>query len=70
MQTTFWPVIWQVKSVEVAGSKVEMVFAWEVQGTAAQSKLTGTWTANALEGKYESTTQEGAASGTWKVTRN
>lgn len=59
----------KLKSIEVAGAKLEMVFAWEVQGTAAQSKLSGTWAGDVLEGKYESTTHEGAASGTWKVTR-
>ena len=60
----------KLKSVEVMGTKLEMVFAWEVQGTAAQSKLSGEWTGDVLEGKYESTTHEGAATGTWKVTRN
>jgi hypothetical protein len=60
----------KMKSVEIDGSKVEMVFAWEVQGTAAQSKLSGEWTGEALEGKYENTSQEGPASGTWKLTKS
>ena len=30
----------KLKSMEVTGAKLEMVFAWEVQGVAAQSKLT------------------------------
>ena len=59
----------KMKSVQVEGSKVEMVFAWEVQGTVASSKLNGDWSGDKLEGKYESTSAEGAASGTWSVTR-
>jgi len=60
----------KLKSIEVAGSKLEMVITWEVQGVAAQSKLSGEWTGEVLAGKYESTTHEGAAHGTWKVTRS
>ena len=59
----------KMKSVQVDGSKVEMVFGWEVQGTAAQSKLNGDWTGDKLVGRYESTSAEGAAQGTWTVTR-
>ena len=59
----------KLKSMEVTGAKLEMVFAWEVQGVAAQSKLSGESAGDVLEGKYESTTHEGAAHGTWKVTR-
>jgi hypothetical protein len=58
-----------MKSVKVEGPKVEMAFAWVVQGTAAQSQLTGKWSGSSLEGTYENTSQEGPASGTWKVTR-
>ncbi len=58
-----------MKSIQVEGTKLEMVFGWVVQGSAAQSTLTGELTADVLEGKYDSTSQEGAASGTWKVTR-
>lgn len=60
----------KLKSIEVTGAKLEMTFAWEVQGVAAQSKLTGEAAGDVLEGKYESTTHEGAAHGTWKVTRS
>jgi hypothetical protein len=57
------------KSVAVEGSKVEAVFAWDVQGASASSKLTGELKDNRLEGTYDSTTTDGAAKGKWKVTR-
>jgi hypothetical protein len=57
------------KSVQIEGSKLTAVFAWEIQGTAAASKLMGELKADQLEGIYESTTTEGAAKGKWKVAR-
>ena len=57
------------KTIEIDGSKLTTVFAWEVQGTAASSKLTGELKGDQLEGTYESTTREGAAKGKWKVAR-
>jgi len=57
------------KTIEIDGSKLTTVFAWDVQGTAASSKLTGELKGDQLEGTYESTTTEGAAKGKWKVTR-
>lgn len=57
------------KSVKVDGVKVELVFAWQVQGTSAASTLKGELQGDKLEGTYESTTAEGAATGTWKTTR-
>lgn len=58
-----------IKSVRVDGNKVEAVFAWEVEGTAATTKLTGELKDDQLEGSYESTTGEGAATGKWKAVR-
>jgi hypothetical protein len=57
------------KTVEIDGGKLTTVFAWEVQGTAASSKLVGELKGDQLEGTYESTTTEGAAKGKWKVAR-
>ena len=57
------------KSVQIEGSKLTAVFAWEIQGTAAASKLMGELKADQLEGIYESTTTEGAAKGKWKEAR-
>jgi uncharacterized protein involved in outer membrane biogenesis len=57
------------KSLRVDGDKIEVVFAWEVQGTAASSTLKGKRNGDELEGTYDSTTAERAAAGTWKVTR-
>lgn len=58
-----------IKSVRVDGNKVEAVFAWEVEGTAASTKLVGELKGDQLEGTYDSTTAEGAAAGKWKATR-
>jgi len=57
------------KSVRFEGNKLETEFAWDVQGTAASSKLTGVLTGDRLEGTYDSTTSEGAGKGKWNVTR-
>ena len=57
------------KSVAVEGSKVEAVFAWDVQGASASSKLMGELKDHRLEGTYDSTTTDGAAKGKWKVMR-
>ncbi len=57
------------KTLRVDGGKIETVFAWEVQGTAASSKLIGELKGDRLEGTYESTTTEGAAKGKWHVSR-
>jgi hypothetical protein len=57
------------KSVVVDGSKLEAVFAWDVQGASASSKLTGELKDDRLEGTYDSTTTDGAAKGKWKVKR-
>jgi hypothetical protein len=59
----------KMKSVKVEGGKIEIVFGWDVQGTSAQSTLQGEWKGNVLGGKYDSTSAEGAAAGTWTVTR-
>jgi hypothetical protein len=59
----------KTKTLRVEGGKIETVFAWEIQGTAASSKLIGELKGDRLEGTYESTTTEGAAKGKWHVTR-
>lgn len=57
------------KSLKIDGSKVQLVIGWEVDGTAASSQLKGELKDDVLEGTYDSTTNEGAAKGTWKATR-
>lgn len=57
------------KSLKIEGKKLEAVFAWDVQGTSASSKLVGELKGDRLEGVYESTTAEGAGKGKWQVTR-
>ena len=59
----------KTQSVQISGNKVEVVITWEIQGTAAASKLMGELKTDQLEGIYESTTTEGAAKGKWKVAR-
>ena len=58
-----------VNSVHVDGSKVEVVFTYEIDGTVASTKLVGEMAGNQLGGSYDSNTGGGGAAGTWKVTR-
>jgi hypothetical protein len=57
------------KSVRIDGNRVEVEFAWEVEGTAAATKLVGELKGDQIEGSYASTTAEGAAAGKWKAAR-
>ena len=57
------------KKVQIDGSKFETVFAWEMQGAPASSKLVGELKGDQIEGTFESTTPEGVEKGKWKVTR-
>ena len=59
----------RTKTLKVEGSRVELAFAWDVQGVSATSRLTGEIKGDRLEGTYESSTAEGAATGSWSVTR-
>ena len=63
------PVPTRTKTLKIEGSRVELAFSWDVQGVSATSKLTGEIKGDRLEGTYESTTAEGAATGSWSVTR-
>ena len=59
----------KMKSIEVDGAKVRIVFDWEVQGTAGQSKVTGELTGDTLQGTYATSGAIGESSGTWQVKR-
>lgn len=59
----------KTKSIKVEGSKVELVFEWNVQGTSGRSSLKGELKGDTLEGKYDSNVAEAASSGSWKVKR-
>ena len=63
------PVPTRTKTLKIEGSRVELAFSWDVQGVSATSKLTGEIKGDRLEGTYESSTAEGAATGSWSVTR-
>lgn len=58
-----------IESINVDGVKGELMFAWQIQGIAAARSPKGELKGDKLEEAYESTTAEGAASGTWKTTR-
>ena len=58
-----------VKSIEADGSKLRMVFDWQIQGTAGQSTLVGELTGDTLKGTYETKGVAGASRGTWSATR-
>jgi hypothetical protein len=55
------------KVLKVEGGRVELTFSWEVQGVNASSTLKGEIQAGTLSGTYESTVNEAASAGRWKV---
>ena len=59
----------KIKSIRVEGNRVDLEFSLEIQGTALVTRMTGELSGTTLEGKYESDVAEGAAAGTWTVTR-
>ena len=60
----------QTKSLKVEGAQIELVITWEIQGTAASTKLVGSLKGNDIAGTYESTAAEEPARGTWIVSRS
>ncbi len=59
----------KVKSVEITGAKVLVVFDWVIDGSPGQSKLTGELAGDTLRGTYQTTGAAGASGGTWTVNR-
>jgi hypothetical protein len=59
----------KMKEIQVNGSKVHLVFDWEINNTAGQSKLSGELTGDTLQGTYETSGPAGASEGTWSVKR-
>ena len=59
----------KMKSIEVDGAKVRLVFAWDMQGTEGQSKLTGELTGDTMQGTYATSGAAGESSGTWQIKR-
>lgn len=60
-----------MKSVTVDGSKVKIVYEFDLQGTGLESTITGELTGTALAGEYHTrATADGSAvdDGTWKGT--
>lgn len=57
------------KSLKVENGKIEAVFSWAIQGTSSSTKLVGEVNGDRLEGTYDSSSDEGAAKGKWKVSR-
>lgn len=60
----------KMKSVEIDGTRIRMVFTWQIQDTPGQSAMTGELAGDKLEGTYETTGPAGASKGTWSVTRS
>jgi hypothetical protein len=59
----------QMKTVEIEGTKVLLVFDWQIQNTPGQSRLSGELKGDSLQGTFETKSPEGPSKGTWKVTR-
>ena|ERR1700730_18439371 len=60
----------KVKSVKVDGSKIDIVYTFDLQGTALQSGVTGQLTGKTLEGTYKTTAVADGApvdEGSWKA---
>ena len=60
----------KMKSVEIDGTKVVLVFDWEIQGTPGQSRIMGELSGDTLQGTFETKSPEGPSKGTWKVKRS
>ncbi|WP_414661125.1 hypothetical protein [Horticoccus sp. 23ND18S-11] len=58
------------KSVEVDGTKLKMVFEWDIQGSAGQSTLVGELNGDTLKGTFETTGAAGESKGTWSAKRS
>ena len=59
----------EMKAVNVAGTNIQLVFAWEIQGTSGTSTLEGQSVGLTIEGKYETKSADAVSSGTWKLSR-
>jgi hypothetical protein len=60
----------KIKSVKVDGPKIDIVYTFDLQGTALQSAVTGQLTGKTLEGTYKTiAVADGAPvdEGTWKA---
>lgn len=59
----------KMKTVEIDGTKIRLVFTWQIQDTPGQSAMSGELNGDTLAGTYETTGAAGASKGTWKLTR-
>jgi hypothetical protein len=59
-----------MKTVQIDGTKVQLVFDWQIDGTAGQSKIIGELTGDTLKGTYQTSGAAGNSSGTWSVSRS
>ena len=64
---TFVPT--KTTSLKIDGDKIELVFAWVVEGVSSSSKLTGELKNDLFAGTYESMSAERAATGIWTIKR-
>jgi hypothetical protein len=59
----------KVTSVKVEGTKLEIVIAWDSQGTPAETRLTGVLTGDKIEGTFQSKVAAETTGGKWTATR-
>ena len=63
------PVVTTMKSVQVDGAKITLMFEWPMDGNTGKCKVIGELTGNTLKGTYESSAGNDTSRGTWTVTR-
>ena len=58
-----------MRTIKIAGNKVELVYEFEVQGTVLRSTQKGEWKDNEFRGTYETATADGQGidAGTWSA---
>lgn len=59
----------KMKSVRIDGTKIELVFEWQIEGTTGQSSMAGEFAGPTLRGTYESKTPDNTTRGSWSASR-
>ncbi|MEO7412949.1 MAG: hypothetical protein ABIZ81_06295 [Opitutaceae bacterium] len=59
----------KVVRVKVEGTKIEVVIAWDSQGTPAETRLTGELSGEKIEGTFQSKVANETTAGKWNATR-
>jgi hypothetical protein len=64
------PVVTTMKSVQVEGMKIRLMFEWPVDGGTGRCQVTGELTGDTLKGTYETSGAGDPSRGTWSVKRS